>query len=106
MKETGIKELRSYIEQAMRACGLTEENAGTVADVFIRATLRGVGHHDIYDFLPRVQWLREGKAVPNPVYRLQAAFGGVESYDAGNGLGELGCSFGMERAMQLSLIHI
>ena len=105
MKEIKIQTLYEYVIQIMTACGMTKENAETAADVFLRATLRGVGHHDIYDFASRVKRLKDGKAVPNPVYTKLSAFGGMESYDAGNGLGEVVCSFAMERAMELADEH-
>jgi len=105
MKEVKICELYEYVKRVMTAYGMTEENAETTADVFLRATLRGVGHHDIYDFASRVKRLQDGKAVPNPVYRKLSAFGGMESYDAGNGLGEVVCSFAMERAISLADEH-
>ena len=100
-----LSALRAFVTTSLRACGLSPENADIVTDTVLRASLRGVGHHDIYDFGGRLTGLQAGKFAANPVYEKLAAFGGMESWDGGNGLGELTCSFAMERAMALADVH-
>ena len=97
--------LRNWIGHALIALGMTDENAAIVADTVMRATLRGVGHHDVYDLPGRLKGLLEGKFPANPTYTRLAAYGAVESWDGGNGLGELVCSFAMDRAMQAAGAH-
>lgn len=91
--------LRTWIEEILHALGMTQSNAQSVSDTVMRATLRDVGHHDIYDFPGRVQALLDGSVAINPSYERLATYGALESWDGGNGLGELVCSFAMQRAM-------
>ena len=102
MINVGLKKLEGYLFGVFRACGLNAENAAAATDVYMRATLRGVGHHDIYDLPSRIQKLRSASVVPNPEYRKIAGFGALESWDGGNGLGEVICVYAMKRAMELA----
>lgn len=95
-------QLESFISELLLAAGLTPANAGTVADVFMRATLRGVGHHDIYSLPSRLSLIESGRVKANPNITLLQKSQAVESYDGDNGLGEICCSFIMERAMRLA----
>ncbi|WP_102410093.1 Ldh family oxidoreductase [Beduinella massiliensis] len=105
MAQVKLCALQNWIEGCLRALGMTEENVGCVSDTVMRATLRDVGHHDIYDFPGHLQAMLDGDVVINPSFRQLAACGALESWDGGNGLGELVCSFAMERAMDAARIH-
>ena len=105
MAKVSLNELRRWLELTLARLGMTAPNAATVADTVMRATLRGVGHHDIYDFPGRLTGLRDGRLNANPEFRALSTFGALESWDGDNGLGELVCSFAMERAMGLADIH-
>ena len=105
MSRIELNELQQWIRSTLMQLEMTESNAETVADTVMRATLRGVGHHDIHDFSGRITGLRDGRFTVNPVFKLIESFGALESWDGDNGLGELVCSFAMERAMCLAGIH-
>lgn len=105
MVEIRLGALRAWMEAVLTRVGMTPENTATVADVVMRATLRGMGHHDIYDFPAHLQALLNGSAVANPEYRRIAEFQTMESWDGGDGLGELVCSFAIERAMRKADRH-
>ncbi|MDL2318810.1 Ldh family oxidoreductase [Eubacteriales bacterium OttesenSCG-928-A19] len=105
MATVKLSALEAYVRQTMLACGLNQADADTVADIVLRATVRGVGHHDIYDFPGRITGLLEKKLNPTPTLSKLAAFGGMESWDTDNALGEVGCAFAMDRAMELADAH-
>ncbi len=100
--QIGVDELESFIIELLQAAGLTPTNARTTAKVYIRATLRGVGHHDINDLANRLSLIESGRVKPNPNITLLHKYQAVESYDGDNGLGEICCSFIMEQAMRLA----
>lgn len=105
MARVRLDDLKHWLIDTLQALGMTEENAQIVTDTVMRATLRGVGHHDLYDFPGRLAGLFSGKYPANPTFKPLASFGALESWDGGNGLGELVCSFAMERAMRLADKH-
>lgn len=96
------EELRAYCECLLRASGMTPGNAEMAADVYVRATLRGVGHHDISELASRARKVRNHEMVANPSFQKLTGFHAMESYDGGNGMGELCCAMGMRRAMELA----
>lgn len=105
MAKIALNNLSSWLKESLCSLGMNGNNADTVTDVVMRATLRGVGHHDIYDFAGRIQGLHDGKFAVNPEFTKISSFGALESWDGGNGLGELVCSFAMDRAMKLADQH-
>jgi len=94
--------LKYFIYDLIHASGLSQENAKTMAEVFIRATARGVGHHDIYDLPGRLKAICNGDINANPQIRLLNKFAALESYSGDNGPGEVCCFFAMERAKRLA----
>ncbi len=102
MKQIAIGTLEHFLLRLFQACGLTEQNANAVTEIFMRATYRGVMHHDIHMIESRVEALLNNKYIPNPEYKKIHGFQAMEAWDAGNGLGELVCDFGMKRAMELA----
>lgn len=102
MRSVSLEILRDVCREILKAGGMTSENAETVADVYIRATLRKTGHHDISELEARARKMRDGKIEANPRFEKISSYQAMESYDAGNGMGELCCVRGMERAMELA----
>jgi len=94
--------LRQVIDEMLRVAGLPERDAAVVADVFMRATLRGVGHHDISDLPGRLGALLSRSINPVPDIRLKSKKAAVEVYNGDNGLGELHGMFVMRRALALA----
>lgn len=68
MANVKLNDLQSWLMNTLTGLKMTQENAELVTDTVMRATLRGVGHHDIYDFPGRLNGLLEGKYPPNPVF--------------------------------------
>ena len=87
------------------AAGLNNENALTAADVFMRATTRGIYHHDITLLPGRLEQLASGKINPNPNIRLVAKKAAMETYEGDKGLGEINAMFVMRRCVELAKEH-
>ena len=105
MNKIKLDHMEKYLLDLFVKTGLNIENARIAVDVYMRATLRGVGHHDIYDISSRIESLKSGKVVPNPVFTPIASYGALETWDAGNGLGEVVCTYAMDRAMALANLY-
>jgi len=97
-----LETLRQYILNALEVLGVPDSDREAVSDVYMRATLRGVGHHDIYDFPSRLELLKNGAVNTKPQMQLTGQYGAVALYDGDNGLGEVCCSFIMQKAKELS----
>ncbi|MFD0675743.1 MULTISPECIES: Ldh family oxidoreductase [unclassified Paenibacillus] len=100
-----LTELERITVQLLQASGLTEDNAAIAADVFMRATYRGVNHHDMNELPGRLAGLAAGKVKANPSITRINKFGALENYEGDNGLGELCGMFIMRRAEQLADEH-
>src|SRR5262249_5736545 len=91
-----------FINDLFRASGLNSADAHIVTDVFVRATLRGVGHHDIYYLPERLAQFSDKQLNPTPTITALQKYHAVEGYDGDNGPGELCSSYVMQRAMDLA----
>lgn len=105
MKRISLASLETYMTEQFRALGFSPEDAKTAQDIFMRATLRNVGHHDVYHLPGHIKNVAAKKMAANPAYKKIAAFGALESWDGGNGIGPVVCAFAMNRAMALADIH-
>ena len=97
-----VQTFRETIGKLLKASGLPEGDAGIVADVFVRATLRGTGHHDINDFPGRLNQLKAGKVNKTPQISLIHKNKALENYEGDNGLGELHGAFITKRSIELA----
>ena len=91
MKIISISDLESYLYRQFRSAGLCEQNARTMADVVMRTTLYDRGHHDIHFVPALLDLVLNKRAEANPEFCRLSAFGGMESWDGGNGLGPICC---------------
>ena len=66
MVKIKIQELEEKILSCLEQAGMDRENALTMTEVYIRATYRSVGHHDINDFTNRLDALKGGSLTANP----------------------------------------
>lgn len=105
METVTFEKLEQMMSEILASVGMKEENIKTVVDVYLEKTKRGVGHHDITDFVWHVNGVRFGGIKANPEYKKLSAYQGMESWDGDNGMGELTCSFAMERAISLAKEH-
>jgi LDH2 family malate/lactate/ureidoglycolate dehydrogenase len=97
------RELRRFVRELFTAAGVGEESALRASDVFVRASLRGYGHHDIADLPSRLRALTDGTIEPRAAEPVAVhQFGAVEQFDGHNALGEVCASVVMERACHLA----
>lgn len=98
----GVGKLREFIHQLLLGTGVTENDAINITDVYLRATLRDVGHHDIHDLPKRLHALHERLVKTKPQITLSSGYNACENYDGDNGLGEVCSSFIMNRSKSLA----
>lgn len=102
MSKVELKNLEEYLFHSLCAVGMNEEHAGWTSEIYMRATLRGVGHHDIYDFPGRLRGLINKKLNSTPSIKLMRSYEAMESFDGDNGLGEVCSTYIMKRGMELA----
>lgn len=100
--ELQILKIRETVERLLKAVGLPDGDAVIVADVFMRATLRGNDHHDLYELPGRLNQLKAGKVKSKPEITLIHRNKAVENYEGDNGLGELHGVFIAKRSVELA----
>ena len=95
-------DLTAWCRDLLSASGVPEDQALRVAEVYLRATQRGLGHHDVSALPQRLGWLADGlvqpSCQPRPVWRAPAA----EVWDACGSLGEAASLFILDRATSLA----
>jgi LDH2 family malate/lactate/ureidoglycolate dehydrogenase len=93
------------VQGILEATGIPDAHASRATDVFVRASWRGVGHHDLEDLPMRLRWLAGGVAEPAGDPVVVASASASERIDGGRALGEVVCSVALERAMHLAEQH-
>lgn len=94
--------LRSWVRSLLEASGLESGDAGSAAEIFLRASLRGLGHHDLSYLPQRLDWLARGEVNAKPKLRLVSQAPAAEVWDGDEGLGEVLCSHITHRALELA----
>ncbi len=97
-----LHKLETFLRDLLEGCGLTCPDSEAVTDVVIRATMRGVKHHDLYLFPNHLRALLEGRMNARPSFETLESYHALECWEGDNGLGEICCSFLMERACRLA----
>lgn len=91
-----------WTHDLLLASGLSPNHAADAADVYTRATLRGLGHHDL-SYLPlRLDWLATGAVNPTPRLEKVAVSAATEVWEGDGGLGEVLCYHALRRAIALA----
>lgn len=97
--------LKKHLTDALCSHGLNKEDASVVAEVYYRATLRGVGHHEIDSLPDRYKHLDRGESNPRPEIKKIGGMGAMELYDGDNGMGELCTMYITQKSMDLAQEH-
>lgn len=100
-----IDNLKKYLTDSLCSHGLSKEHAAIVADVYYRATLRGVGHHEIDSLPARYKHLDRAEINPRPEIKKIGGMGAMELYDGDNGMGELCTMYITQKSMKLAEEH-
>ncbi|MFW6270522.1 MAG: Ldh family oxidoreductase [Bacillota bacterium] len=102
LKQINIEELENLMFTVLQNTGLKDEDCQWVTEIFMRATYRGVGHHDVYSLPGRIKGLLKNDLNNEPQIDMIAKFKGLEVYDGDNGLGEQNCYFITKRSQELA----
>lgn len=94
--------LRSWVTALLEASGLEPSDAASASDVFVRASLRGLGHHDLSYLPQRLGWLADREVNPRPRLQCVSEAPAAEVWDGDEGLGEVLCSHITRRALALA----
>lgn len=97
-----VGSVRRWATELLSAAGLSSVHANDAADVFTRATLRGLGHHDLSYLPQRLSWLIEGRVNPRPHMEKVASSPSTEVWEGDRGLGEVLCYHVLRRAIALA----
>lgn len=90
------------IHSALLSRGASDEEADSVATLFLEADLRGIESHGIRRLRVLVDRIAAHLAIPGAEIRVLHAQPGVEILDGGSGIGPYVASKAMERAMDLA----
>ncbi len=94
--------VESWTTRLLQASGLSGNHAADAADIFTRATLRGLGHHDLSYLPQRLGWLRDGAVNAKPNIERLTAAPGAEVWEGDGGPGEVLCYHALRRAITLA----
>lgn len=100
--EVSLLQLERAIRELLAMVGMTEENATRVAWVYMEATLRGTGHHDVHMLPERIRKIEQGKINPAAEIELLHQNKAIENYDGSNGMGELHAFLAAKRSIELA----
>jgi LDH2 family malate/lactate/ureidoglycolate dehydrogenase len=84
----------------LRAVDVPEDQAGVVADVLVRADLRGIGSHGMLRLPAYVHKIRAGLLKPHTPWTCIRETPGTALFDAGMGLGPVAGLWGMKEAIR------
>ncbi|HTH14451.1 MAG TPA: Ldh family oxidoreductase [Spirochaetia bacterium] len=93
-------QLESWTFRLLLASGLSETHAARTAEVYRRASARGLGHHDLSALPQRLGWLAQAEVNPRPRVELTAEGPAFETWDGDEGLGEVLCRHILDRALE------
>lgn len=95
-------EMADWTARLLAASGVPDVHAWDAAEIFSRATLRGLGHHDLSYLSQRLGWLAEGKVNAKPDLVRVSSTAGTEVWEGDGGLGEVLCTHALRRALVMA----
>ena len=97
-----VAALEAFARQVLRAVGLPEADAATVAWALIQANLEGVDTHGVSRLGLYARRVRAGLANPRPMLRWSRPAPGIQTLDADNALGPVAAVAAMDAAISLA----
>lgn len=94
--------LEAFAQRILRAVGLPDADAATVAWALIQANLEGIDTHGISRLGVYARRARSGLANPRPQLRWERPMPGIQTLDADNALGPVAAVAAMDAAIQLA----
>lgn len=95
-------QVADWTRELLLASGLSPNHAADAADVYARATLRGLGHHDLSYLPQRLEWLATGQVNPRPKLEKVSESAATEVWEGDGGLGEVLCYHALRRSIALA----
>jgi LDH2 family malate/lactate/ureidoglycolate dehydrogenase len=95
-------QVADWTRDLLLASGLSSNHAADAADVYARATLRGLGHHDLSYLPQRLAWLDSGAVNPRPRLEKVSESPATEVWEGDGGLGEVLCYHALRRSIALA----
>jgi LDH2 family malate/lactate/ureidoglycolate dehydrogenase len=94
--------IRDLIGDAMKACGLPDDDASRIAELMTEADLTGADAHGVFRLPQYVRRLVNGAVNPTPNIAVVRKSPGVAIVDGDNGMGHLVMSKAVETAIDLA----
>ncbi len=94
--------LRSFMNDALCACGLPEADAGIVADAMLDADVTGIDTHGIFRLPGYVRNLKRGHVNPHANIRVIERSAATALVDGDNGMGHLVMTFAANLAVEIA----
>ena len=100
--------LRAFLIDALRACGLNDADAATVAGAMLEADLTGSDAHGVFRLVGYVRALKRGAMNPRASIRVLGRGPATALIDGDQGMGHVVMTYAAKLAVELalSLIHI
>src|SRR5688500_18515233 len=92
--------LYGLVRRVFERCGMTEADAGVVADQLVKADLRGIHSHGVMRVPLYVGKLTEGWVDPRGRPRVGKDAGAALVVDGGNSMGQVAGAFAMRQAIE------
>jgi LDH2 family malate/lactate/ureidoglycolate dehydrogenase len=94
--------LRTFLVDALRACGLPEADAATVAGAMLEADLTGSDAHGVFRLAGYVRQLKRGAMNPRPSIRVLERAGATALIDGDHGMGHVVMTHAAQLAVELA----
>jgi L-2-hydroxycarboxylate dehydrogenase (NAD+) len=94
--------LRAFLDDALRACGLPEDDAAVVAGAMLEADLTGSDAHGVFRLAAYVRQLQRGVMNPRPSIRVVERSDATALIDGDHGMGHLVMTRAAELAVELA----
>jgi LDH2 family malate/lactate/ureidoglycolate dehydrogenase len=99
-QRVAVADLQAVVEAIFRACGMSGEDAGLLADSLVTADLRGVHSHGVLRVPEYVKKLRQEGVSPTGRPRVARDAGAALVIDGDNSMGQIGMTFAMRAAIE------
>ena len=99
-----LDELRRFEEDVLLRSRVSRDDSATVIEALVYADSRGIATHGlavlVNEYAPRLQ---DGRIVPDAQCQIVERRPGIAVVDAGNGLGPVASTYGMDMACELAM---
>ncbi|MGA7488708.1 MAG: Ldh family oxidoreductase [Xanthobacteraceae bacterium] len=94
--------LRAFLDDALRACGLNEADAATVAGAMLEADLTGADAHGVFRLAGYVRQLKRGAMNPHATIKVLERSPATALIDGDHGMGHVVMTYAAKLAVELA----